>query len=69
MVVAMPATSQDKAALSPVVDDAPPREDLMSFDQEEVGMEGTQQIGSTRQKTVFHGTDGTLIGIHLVNTC
>ena len=67
VIVAMPTASLDNTAPSHVIHDTP-RQDSRLVDQEAIQSEGAQRLGSTRQKTVFHGTGGTLFGIHLVNT-
>jgi len=66
-VVAMPTAAQDNRASSHAVRETP-RQGPRSVDQEVVPAEGTPRLSSTLQKAVFHGTGGTLFGIHLVNT-
>jgi uncharacterized membrane protein YjgN (DUF898 family) len=63
----MPTTGLDNTALSPTLDEVP-HQDPVSVDQEAVKEEGTQRLSSKRQKAVFRGTGGTLLGIHLFNT-
>lgn len=67
VVVAMPIAAQDKATLSLAADDTP-HQNPISVDQEAVKAEGAQRLGATRHNAIFHGTGGTLFGIHLVNT-
>ncbi len=67
VVVAMSTKGLNDAGFSPVIDEAP-HQDAMSVDQEGVRTEDTQRPGSKLQRAVFHGTGGTLFGIHLVNT-
>lgn len=67
LVVGMPGDSLDEAAPSQVVHKTP-RQVPRLADQERIRTERTQRLGSKTQTGVFHGTGGTLFGIHLVNT-
>lgn len=67
VIVALPTASPDNTVPSHAVHDTS-RQGPRLVDQEEIQAEGAQRLGSTRQKTLFHGTGGTLFGIHLVNT-
>lgn len=67
VVVAMPTVSLDNAAPSHAVRDTL-QLDPSLVDQEVIPAEAAQQLSSTSRKAVFHGTGGTLFGIHLVNT-
>jgi uncharacterized membrane protein YjgN (DUF898 family) len=68
VVVAMPdASLEDKTLPSHAVHETL-QQDLESVDQEAVQVERAQRLGSIVQRAVFHGTGGTLFGIHLVNT-
>ena len=66
LVVAMPAASfQLKEAASPRAVRETSRDDV---DQETIRTERAERLDSQSYTTVFHGTGGTLFGIHLVNT-
>jgi uncharacterized membrane protein YjgN (DUF898 family) len=67
VVVAMPTVPLDNAAPSHAVRDTF-QLDPSLVDQEMIPAEAAQQLSSTSRKAVFHGTGGTLFGIHLVNT-
>ncbi len=66
-VVAMPDASLDEIVPSHAVQEIP-QQDQESVDQEVVQVERAQRLGSKVERAVFHGTGGTLFGIHLVNT-
>lgn len=67
VVVAMPNASWEEA-VPPHAAHETPQQDQESVDQEVVQVEGIQRLGSKVQRAAFHGTGGTLFGIHLVNT-
>jgi uncharacterized membrane protein YjgN (DUF898 family) len=67
VVASMPMIAPVNAAPSHQVHEVP-SEDPISVDEEVVQPEEIQRFSSTSRKVVFHGTGGTLFGIHLVNT-
>jgi uncharacterized membrane protein YjgN (DUF898 family) len=62
----MPEEPLGQETSSPVSQNNSPQ-DSEVVGQEPAQTDGTQSVGSTVQHTSFHGTGGTLFGIHLVN--
>jgi uncharacterized membrane protein YjgN (DUF898 family) len=67
VVVAMPTMIPDNDASFRAVSEAPDT-GLQLVEQEVVSAENAQPLSAVSRKAVFHGTGGTLFGIHLVNT-
>jgi uncharacterized membrane protein YjgN (DUF898 family) len=67
VVVAMPTAIPDNNVSFHVVTEVPDP-GLQLVEQEVVSAENAQPLGAVSRKAVFHGTGGTLFGIHLVNT-
>ena len=63
VVVAMPDNDAPFHAVSEAPDPG-----LQLVEQEVVSAENAQPLGAVLRKAIFHGTGGTLLGIHLVNT-
>lgn len=63
MPTAIPDNNVSFHAVSEVPDPG-----LQLVEQEVVSAENAQPLGAVSRKAVFHGTGGTLFGIHLINT-